>query len=288
MPLPDSFFQPKDKNIATREYNNPAPVEPDDPLNFPFEHLNDDDKVPANSLLREVRVVRETYFKPAEPVGVDQDAGCTIYKIHFEARQFIRTYFIFGVDEHLLSEVPSGVYQIDRYVRVCANGRVTVTRYHENPAIGPDTHDAQTSGDPSFKQSEELLEQEEGDDGVNPPPGIGGIGQGDGPRFWVPPDVIMRPFAAHGFTEGYDEGDHHISNEYIWKLEPPTIVEGCVVTAQYRAAVRTTRWRISDKRRVGLPTVTYMEPPVRMTRSWTIPGCDPAKPIAYEGREEKI
>jgi len=198
MPLPDSFFQPKDKTTDQREFPAPEPVEPDDIISLPDALLDDDGKVPANSILRQKTVVRETYFRPAELIGIDSNTNCVIYRISFEARQFIRVYLIHGIQEILISDRPAGVYSIQRYIQECPGGRISVTPWHVNPALGPDTHEQQPDPNqpPSLDQSEELLRREEGDDGHNPPPSTGDLDKGPdstgGIWFWQPPELYMR------------------------------------------------------------------------------------------------
>lgn len=314
MPLPADFFELNKRVTDTQTDATPQPITTDldfvlltgggetgyspPPIDPRLDDILDaDDRIPAGSLIKRETVIYQQYFREAELLGVDANTGCEYYRVHVEVARFIDHYVVFGPVDYFYLRVADGIYQLSRYVRNCPQSGVESTGLHDSTAI-PDNPDetANDEGDtPTVARAKRLFRAVEGTDVlVNPPRSIPQPGapqqpvpppNGGDARLWRPPALLPRLFAAHGYTQAYDEGNDHILQEYFWQAGPYSIT-GCVMTVTYFAVIRVTRWTLNPSTPPDVVhgaftsrTTTAVEPRLVTSEQYSIPGCDPLNPL---------
>lgn len=278
MPLPDSFFQPKETVDSSQEYTSTEEIEPADILTFPEEHLNDDDRIDRNSLIREEVIIRSQYFRPGQPVAFLADTGCTIYRVHVQVRRFIRTSLVVSPRTFVIREVPDGMYDVERYIEICPGRPLRVLPYREAMTISPNTHSPPDNPDEvAFDRSEELARKLEGSDQNAPPPRIPAGSEQPPP---TQPGQTPPPFAAPpkhlpysggvAHRQRYDEGNLVVEKLPYYVLQSPFRIDGCIITATYRLAYEVNYYTRETRVRTETEAI---EPPVTLTLTYEIPGC---------------
>lgn len=292
MPLPNSVFQTRETVDSVREYNSTEEIAPADIANFPEEHLNDDLRIPRNSLIRERVIFQSQYFPPGELIAVLADSKCEIYRVDFQVRRFVRTSLVISPREFIIREVPDGMYDVERYIEFCPGRPLRVLPYREALTLSPNTHNPPDDpNDLAFDRSEELARGIEGSDQNAPPPRIpaGSVqpppthpGQTP-PPFAAPPERLPY-LGGHAYSQRYDEGNLVIEKRPYYVLQPPFVIEGCTIRATYRLAYQVNYYSRTTGRRVRSETEA-IEPAITVVVTYKIPGCEKnrSQPVADKG-----